>query len=185
MQQTAVVSPSGNDIGLMNAIKMPEFQKYLESAGHEVRTGGAGQFCHVRLRESARWLPIERGRGGAPVTPLALREEVNSFLHAQRSMLSGVLATEIAQRSGSRGKASPSAPAANDPPPKSLVVSSNGETRAPIDDAQYLSDLRDDFAVHAPNLDRFSQTGDMADLVRLRWEYADLMMAARSNTSGD
>ena len=81
MQQVAATPTITNDSGLLKADQMPAFRAYLASVpGVVVRDGGAGQFFHVRLPDLPRWLPIERGAAGVPVTPQQLRGLVDVFV---------------------------------------------------------------------------------------------------------
>lgn len=206
MQNVAATTTIVNDSGLVRADQIPAFRAYLEESGLQVRDApGAGQFFHVRSPDNARWLPIERGRAGAPVTPQVLRSYVDGFLRTPLDSAVGQVRAQrqAAERAVARAAlAQPTAvdvPAGNSDAPLVLfagvkegkdgpevrVSSRQGQTLTSPDDAQYLSDLRDDFAVHAPNLGHFANVGDLAELVRLRWEYADLMMAARTTQAGD
>lgn len=222
-----------NDIGLLNAEQIPAFRVYLEESGLLVRDSGAGQFFHVRLPELPRWLPIERGRAGAPVTPDVLRPFVASFLKrpldsvmgevraarqaAERAVARAALAqplTQLLEQAEAPAHAAMNAVAELAPlainAPVTHEFQSLGEQRAaqraltapapaaqtlkpaPTDDAQYLSDLRDDFALHAPftwNDINGTVAGAEDDgleyFVQLRWRYADLMLAARTTKAGD
>ena len=203
----ALGAPIVNDTGLLNAEQIPAFRAYLVESGLQVRDSGAGQFFHVRLPELARWLPIERGRAGAPVTPDVLRPFIASFLKLPLATAIGEVraARQAAERAVARTalvlpvECAPVEGLRIDPANgqdksvETVVRCNKGAVQEVIDirkpamtdDAQYLSDLRDDFAVHAPNLAHFGHIGDMTELVRLRWEYADLMMAARTTKAGD
>lgn len=191
MQQVAATT-TVNDSGLVRADQIPAFRAYLVESGLQVRDApGAGQFFHVRSPDNARWLPIERGRAGAPVTPQVLRSYVDGFL---RTPLDSAVGQVRAQRQAAEravARAALALPAVVEPAPEPVpvpaaqVVSTQGVALKSTVDAQYLSDLRDDFAVHAPDMTRFCLIGDLTELVRLRWEYADLMMAARTAKAGD
>lgn len=163
-QAVAATAIIVNDIGLLTADQVPAFRDYLVSIGVEVRDAGAGQFCHVRLPGAARWLPIERGRADAPVTPSAIRELVCDFhkktLNEGRS--AGAAGNmQLTQISSFQGEANDSR----------LALST------------YLSDLRDDLALHAP-LVQLANESLRAFAIR-RWEYADLMLATRTTKAGD
>ena len=235
-----------NDIGLLSAEQIPAFWTFLVESGLQVRDSGAGQFFHVRLPELPRWLPIERGRAGAPVTPDVLRPFIASFLKKPLDRVMGEVraARQAAERVVARaafaqpvvvepaaynldlptllGQAEAPARAAMNavaelsphlainapvthefqsfgeqravqralkaPAPAAQVVSHQGQAlkSAPTDDAQYLSDLRDDFALHAPiTLTKNATKHDLEVHVSNRWEYADMMMAARTTKAGD
>lgn len=207
MQNVAATTTIVNDIGLVSAEQIPAFRAYLVESGLRVRDSGPGQFFHVCWAYSGRtrWLPIERGRAGAPVTPQLLRPLVDSFLKNPLDRAVGEVRAErqAAERVVARAaldlprECAPVEPLALDPASgqdksfEVVVCTKQGKSlevidiRKPDADAQYLSDLRDDFAVHAPTLAHFGHVGDLAELVRLRWEYADLMMAARTTKAGD
>lgn len=191
-----------NDIGLLNAEQIPAFRVYLEESGLQVRDSGAGQFFHVRLPELPRWLPIERGRAGAPVTPDVLRPFVASFLKKPLDSVMGEVraARQAAERAVARAAfAQPVVvEPATDPSGLALFL---GQAEAParaamaevapfvVDslastaEAQYLSDLRDDLALHAP----LSWNGfeSLRDFAIRRWQYADMMLATRTTKAGD
>ena len=166
-QAVAATATIVNDIGLLTADQVPAFRDYLVSKGVEVRDAGAGQFCHVRLPGAARWLPIERGRADAPVTPSAIREFVCAF---HKKPLHEGHARRIADADGNKQL--------------TQISSFQGEANdTPIALSTYLSDLRDDLALHAP-LVQLENESLRAFAIR-RWEYADLMLATRSVMTGD
>lgn len=188
-----------NDTGLLNAEQIPAFRAYLVESGLQVRDSGAGQFFHVRLPELARWLPIERGRAGAPVTPDVLRPFIASFLKlplataigevraarhaAERNVARAALAQPVVAAPVAQFQEQAEAPARAamaDVAP--FVVDSLASTA----ETQYLSDLRDDFALHAPiPLPALFTQEQFERHVKGRWAYADLMMAARTTKAGD
>lgn len=188
-----------NDIGLLNAEQIPAFRVYLEESGLQVRDSGAGQFFHVRLPELPRWLPIERGRAGAPVTPDVLRPFVASFLKKPLDSVMGEVraARQAAERAVARaalalpvtvGTAGPALePTRPVEPEQSVVTSLQGvafSKPAPL--PRYLSDLRDDLALHAPiPLVEHATDEDMRNNAIRRWKYADVMLATRTTTAGD
>lgn len=203
MQQVAATTTIVNDIGLFDAQQIPAFRAFLEKQGLQVRDGGAGQFFHARLPDLARWLPIERGKAGAPVTPALLRSFVDQFVYTLVESAPARAARQTAERAVARAALSlprecaPVEHAESDPgetvictnalacrPPVSLQGSQ--VRKLPVEDAQYLSDLRDDFALHAPiPLGQFATDQDMRDNAIRRFQYADLMMAARTTQAGD
>jgi len=194
-----------NDIGLLNAEQIPAFRVFLEESGLLVRDSGAGQFFHVRLPELPRWLPIERGRAGAPVTPDVLRPFVASFLKKPLDSVMGEVraARQAAERAVARAALDlplnvfSASPALLEPirpvePEQSVVTSSQGvafmpalaKQAAPL--SSYLSDLRDDFALHAPiPLCSLHTEDDLMNHAIRRWEYADVMLSTRSVKAGD
>lgn len=215
MQQATILKNIVNDIALFSAEQIQAFREYLEESGLQVRDSGSGQFFHVRLPELSRWLPIERGRGGVPVTPEVLRPFVTSFLKfplgsvrsdfraarlaAERRVPRVALAQPVGQF---LEKAEAPAHAAINTvkelssqsinAPDAREFQSLGEQRAasralkvaraqPL--SRYLSDLRDDLALHAP-LVQLANESLRAFAIR-RWEYADLMLATRTNMAGD
>ena len=168
-----------NDIGLLKAEHIPQFRSFLESKGVQVRDAGTGQFCHIRMPNLPRWMPIERGRGGAPVTPTALRSLMDEFLLCdgvkeanQNFQILPVDAVPVAREAE-----------------QSAVTSLQGvafmpplaERPAPL--SRYLNDLRDDLALHAPLVQLANET--VRSFAIRRWEYADLMLATRTTTAGD
>ena len=175
-----------NDIGLLNAEQIPDFRVFLEESGLQVRDSGAGQFFHVRLPELPRWLPIERGRAGAPVTPDVLRPFVASFLKKPLdSAIGDVRAARLtAERAVARAAlALPVTVVSAAPDLEPIPLIDPQLSPAPTDDAQYLSDLRDDLALHAP-VRWDPELSDVQNANR-RWEYADVMLAARTTKAGD
>lgn len=222
MQTVAATTTIVNDTGLVSAEQIPAFRAYLEESGLQVRDAGAGQFFHVRWQYSGRtrWLPIERGRAGAPVTPQLLRPLVDRFLknpldravgevRAERQAAERAVAREaLAQptvvealpgytaafkaqvEAPVRAALEAIAPFIEEPEaikaPAAQLVSDQDVALASTADAQYLSDLRDDFALHAPiTLPMNATAQDMVDNAVRRWQYADLMMAARTAKAGD
>lgn len=166
-QAVAATAIIVNDIGLLTADQVPAFRDYLVSIGVEVRDAGAGQFCHVRLPGAARWLPIERGRADAPVTPSAIRELVCDF---HKKTLNEGPARRIAAAAGNMQL--------------TQISSFQGEANdSRLALSTYLSDLRDDLALHAP-LVQLANESLHAFAIR-RWEYADLMLATRTTKAGD
>lgn len=201
-----------NDNGLFAADMAGKFRKWLEANGYPVRDSGAGQFFQVRLPSGNRWLAVERGKGGSIVTPVVLREVIDTFLSG--SVSAKTLALAVASGNHTQTKptqAATTAPASNGatsknfhvmpvgttlvhdaPGCKSQSCASAAPTPAPVEDAQYLSDLRDDFALHAPIPfpALYASTGlpvdeEMLVHVQLRWRYADLMMKYRTTMSGE
>lgn len=179
-QQTVAVerrSPVGapsaiivNDTGLLNADQVPAFRAFLEASGLEVRDSGAGQFFHFRLADTKRWLPVERGRAGAPVTPNVLRPFIEQFTGRPPRVVSPiqiVAALPVADAAlKTREK------------PCSLSCQPRPAFKEPAPLDAYLSDLRDDLALHAP-LQQLPKESVLAFAIR-RWEYADVMLATRS-----
>lgn len=207
MQQVAATTTIVNDIGLIDAVQVPAFRAFLEQKGLQVRDGGAGQFFHARLADLPRWLPIERGKAGAPVTPALLRSFVDQFVD-QRATPHGESAEarsvrQSAERAVARAALSlprecaPVEPAESEPCKTAIctnavacrppVTLQGGQPRKPpVEDAQYLSDLRDDFALHAPiALPESFTTEQLKRHIDGRWRYADLMMLARHTQAGD
>lgn len=172
MQQAASTAAIVNDIGLLNAEQMPDFRAFLASKGLPVRDGGGGQFFHVRLPDAPRWMPIERGRAGAPVTPVALRPYVDEF-----ACLPSVYVLSDTSRQFHL------VPGALDRPATlSAVASFQGEAKNPAL-SRYLSDLRDDLALHAPV--PWDRQLTVEQNAMRRWEYADGMLATRTTQAGD
>jgi hypothetical protein len=190
-----------NDAGLLQPEQMPGFRTWLENYGVAVRDGGAGQHFHVRI-DGKRWLPVERGKAGVAVTPVAMRPLIDAYITATSPSTLLVAGADVTTLKGSTAP-SPARPVIDRRTPRSAdqimsesVALATDKKRAREQqalerqyqaDKQYLSDLRDDFAVHAP----FShggfpnEPGDLERLVQLRWQYADLMMQARAAKVGD
>jgi hypothetical protein len=170
----------------LNAEQIPAFRVYLEESGLLVRDSGAGQFFHVRLPELPRWLPIERGRAGAPVTPDVLRPFVASFLKKPLDSAIGDVRAVRYAAERAVARAALALPVSVAPALESIPLIDPQLSPAPTDDAQYLSDLRDDFALHAPiPLPALFTQEQFERHVKGRWAYADLMMAARTTKAGD
>lgn len=151
-----------NDIGLLTAEQIPLFRAFLESKAMPVRDSGSGQFFHVRPAGSTRWLPIERGRAGAPVTPKVLRTWVDAFNEAPLSVHALPLGAV---------------------PALTQISSCQGAQKSAAPLSRYLSDLRDDFALHAPLL--WDDELSALENANRRWEYADVMLATRTTQDGD
>ena len=173
MQQVAATPPIVNDTGMLNAEQVPAFRAFLVENGVEVRDSGAGQFCHVRLPQQSRWWPIERGRAGAPVTPEVLRGHINQF-KLRPSLATCPATITVPPLPGN-------AQFDNLPAPVPAPVSPAGATITPL--PRYLSDLRDDFALHAPLVQQENES--LAAFADRRWEYADVMISARTTKAGD
>jgi hypothetical protein len=196
-----------NDIGLLNAGQIPAFRVYLEESGLLVRdSAGSGQFFHVRLPELPRWLAIERGCGGAPVTPDVLRPFVASFLKKPLDSAIGEVraARQSAERAVARaalalpasvvGAAEPALESVHATVTRKLQAAASESWRqpghapvaAPAPLSRYLSDLRDDLALHAPiSLPVNPSADDMLHNAIRRWAYADMMLATRTAKAGD
>lgn len=185
-----------NDIGLLKAEHIPQFRSFLESKGVQVRDAGAGQFCHVRMPNLPRWMPIERGRGGAPVTPVVLRTLVEEFLvrtGLSRELKQVLSIAEAPARAAIAALAptlqaqelqSPAAPEMPLTQVSSFQGSSDIKTPAPLN--RYLSDLRDDLALNAPiSLSKNATEDDLRNHAINRWAYADMMLATRTTQDGD
>lgn len=163
MQQVERKAAIVGDSAQLSIEQIQAFRKFLEACGLTVRDGSGDQFFHARLPGAKRWTPVERGRGGVPKTPGVLRTYLDNFL-------------------------SEPAPAPEAVPSSTCLGIYAGDDCALLTDkdAQYLSDLRDDFALHAPlTIPGFASRTDLQDHVNARWEYADLMMAARAAKYGD
>lgn len=191
-------APIVNDTGLLNAEQIPAFRAFLVESGLETRDSGAGQFFHVRLPELSRWLPIERGRAGAPVTPDVLRPFIASFLKlplataigevraarhaAERNVARAALAqpvvVEVATDPMTQFQEQATAPAR-----AAMAALEPVDRKAPAPLSRYLSDLRDDLALHAP-VRWDPELSAEANAIR-RWEYADVMLATRTTKAGD
>lgn len=175
MQQAAATAIIVNDIGLLKAEQIPPFRTFLMANGVLARDAGAGQFCHVLLPDTTRWLPIERGRGGAPVTPANLRHLVDAFLEKQAEASKAGPVTLVAVEAVAPAKEKPGC---------TRQCTAPGPARSPAEQ-QYLDDLRDDFAMHAP-IDLHSDHPDDLRINAIRrWQYADMMMATRTTQAGD
>lgn len=161
-----------NDIGLLTADQMPLFRAFLESKAVPVRDSGSGQFFHVRPPGSIRWLPIERGRAGAPVTPTVLRRFVDAFLETSQAAQPDGPVRLVAVQSFTPLER----PACSRQGTKETSASSAADQR-------YLSDLRDDLALHAP-VPWDPEVSAEQNAIR-RWKYADVMLATRTTKDGD
>lgn len=151
-RRSPVGAPSAiivNDTGLLSIDQVFAFREFLQENGVQVRDSGAGQFFHFRMPETKRWLPVERGRASAPVTPEVLRPLITQF------------------------NAQPNAAVVVSIQPESVM-----QPRPPAPMSRYLSDLRDDLALHAP-LQQLPNESVLGFAYR-RWEYADVMLATRS-----
>lgn len=152
-----------NDIGLLGIEQMPAFRQYLEAKGVPVRDSGSGQFFSVRLPGELRWLAIERGAAGFPVTSDKLRPFITGFINVPEVQ--------------------------SDRPAEELIEAAMQHSlRQPRPAAKpalsgYLSDLRDDFALHAPLYQ--GEAESLSAFANRRWEYADEMIKARSVMSGE
>ncbi|RUT30854.1 hypothetical protein WG29040_23225 [Pseudomonas sp. PAMC 29040] len=181
-RKAAIVSDSAQ----LSIEQIHAFRKFLEACGLTVRDGSGDQFFHARLPGAKRWTPVERGRGGVPNTPGVLRMYLDNFLSVPAPALEAVPSS-----------AGLSIYAADDCVPllgKPTVMGQVSATKhrsclltdKEKEDAQYLRDLRDDFALHAPlAIPGFASRTDLQAHVNARWEYADLMMAARAEKYGD
>ncbi|WP_219097602.1 hypothetical protein [Pseudomonas sp. UMAB-40] len=192
MQQAECKAVMVNDIGLLNADQVPAFRAFLEKSGLQVRDSGAGQFFHFRLPDVRRWLPVERGRAGAPVTPDVLREYICQFnkkpLHAAMGAFRPPVAGAIATPANSEpaGSASPALEPIRLVEPAVLSMAPLGarlEFKQPAPLSRYLSDLRDDLALHCPLVQQHNES--VRSFAIRRWEYADVMLSTRSAQSGD
>ncbi|MBD8671596.1 hypothetical protein [Pseudomonas lurida] len=180
-----------NDYGLILPHQVEPFRAWLKRNGCVTKDGGAGQFFHVKT--ALGWAPVQRGARNKVVTPLALRPVISDFQSARPAPAFSSPDNILVQ------VAEPAcAPiAANDVPASSRVLSLAGKTgsvpstsSAPAaeadapcvsvaeNDALYLSDLRDDFAVHAylP----MKKDEPLHDYALRRWEFASLMVQLRS-----
>ena len=194
--------------GSLSTEQLLEFRKFLEVGGLTVRDGSGDQFFHVRLPGSPRWVPVERGRGGAPVIRGGLQAYLDRFLSCPAPAMAALRvraarpATELEfpvevvkalshPRLGQHMQGLPVIERSTNSPITDQGSAIHGDrqlcpTAKSVDDAQYLSDLRDDFAVHAPIFMPVSpSSADLENHVNARWEYADLMMAARTAKAGD
>lgn len=178
MQQVAATTIIVNDSGLLTADQIPAFRAFLVAEGFEVRDSGAGQFFHARFPGAQRWLPIERGRAGAPVTPQVLRQYVTSF---QTQPPAGATGKARSDRPGelAAARAALSLPVAV--PTPAADVAEPAPTPAPL--SRYLSDLRDDLALHAPLFQMPDES--LRSFAIRRWEYADVMISTRTTKAGD
>lgn len=168
-QATAIIV---NDIGLFKAELIPQFRSFLESKGMQLRDAGAGQYFHVRLPDFPRWMPIERGRAGAPVTPAALRPYVQEFLRLVGELPDSQRNFHILPLQPD-GRLIP-------------IASLQGEAKKPAAMSRYLSDLRDDLALNAPiSLSKNATEDDLRNHAINRWAYADMMLATRTTQDGD
>lgn len=171
------------------------FRAWLEARGVAVSDSGGGQYFRVRLEGQQRWLAIERGKGGAPVTPVALRNLIGDFLQDPSALVLRTVAPAPAVSDENPNfqilplGAVPAPAAANKPRVRCKGAGcAKAVPPAPTEDAQYLSDLRDDFALHAPfSFDGLIHVNEetLESLVQLRWQYADLMMKHRPPVYGD
>jgi hypothetical protein len=206
MQNVAATTTIVNDTGLVSAEQIPAFRAYLVESGLRVRDSGAGQFFHVQVPGGTRWLPIERGRAGAPVTPQLLRSYVDGFLRTPLNTAVGQVRAERQAAERAVARAALDLPRECAPAPEhqplheqrkafreslktttAQLVSTQGVSLKSTGDAQYLSDLRDDFALHAPipPLGKHPTEQELEQHVIRRWEYADLMIKHRTTQAGD
>lgn len=194
--------------GSLSTEQLLEFRKFLEVCGLTVRDGSGDQFFHVRLPGSPRWVPVERGRGGAPVIRGGLQAYLDQFLscpapamealrvRAERPATELEFPVEVVKalshpQLGQHMRGLPVIERCTNSPITDQGSAIHGDrqlcpTAKSVDDAQYLSDLRDDFALHAPlPIPAFFSLADLQRNVNARWEYADLMMAGRTAKAGD
>lgn len=208
MQQVELKAAIANGSGKLGIDQIPTFRKFLGLSGLTVRDGSGDQFFHVRLPGSPRWVPVERGRGGAPVIRGALQAYLDQFLSCPAPAIEAVFS--LANISGTEPEFPVELVKALSHPQLGQYVQDlpvierctnspitdqgsaiHGDrqlcpTAKSVDDAQYLSDLRDDFAVHAPIFMPVSpSSADLENHINARWAYADLMMKRRAMKSGD
>ena len=180
MQQVERKAAIANDVGQLGIDQVSEFRAYLVACGFMARDGSGDQFFHVRRPDdqSRRWIPIERGRGGVPKTPGVLRKYLDAFLSAPASPFreAVVSSARLASVPGTALELPVEAPA-------QLVSTLQAFKIVQADDAQYLSDLRDDLALHAPLVKRADES--VHQFAVRRWEYADVMLITRSVKYGD
>lgn len=191
--------------GSLSTEQLLEFRKFLEVSGLTVRDGSGDQFFHVRLPGSPRWVPVERGRGGSPVIRGGLQAYLDRFLSCPAPALEALrIRAGRADSFAGAGDETPPTPqlgksAQDFPMPARCTktpVTDQGSaiqvtrqlcpTAKSVDEAQYLSDLRDDFALHAPVvLPEVFTAEQLERFVQLRWRYADLMIKHRTTMAGD
>lgn len=174
-----------NDYGLIQPHQVDSFRAWLDRSGCVTKDGGAGQFFHVKT--SLGWAPVQRGARNKVVTPLALRVVIGDYTKSMPRPASPAAVNILVQAA----EPSCAQTAANDAPVASRVLTlagknSGGQHSTPSpapapateDDSLYLSDLRDDFAVHAylP----MKKDEPLHDYALRRWEFASLMVQLRS-----
>lgn len=193
MQQVERKAAIVSDSAQLSIDQIQAFRKFLEACGLTVRDGSGDQFFHARLPGAKRWTPVERGRGGVPKTPGVLRTYLDNFLSVPAPAPEAVASSAGDGCTPMLCKPVQDLPVLDRCTKPSVTDQGSAIThRAYLltdkekADAQYLRDLRDDFALHAPfGIPAFASRADLQGHVNARWEYADLMMEARTAKYGD
>jgi len=88
---------SRNDYDLLPLDQVEPFQVWLSKHGCAIKQTGSGQ--HFQVMTTLGWAPVQRGKQGAVVTPIALRSVIQDFLKAPlgRSVHMGTKVTSTRQ----------------------------------------------------------------------------------------